>query len=149
MLRNAEHLRKEKHRAFEQNKHLRAEKHELELRLQQYKSLYEQAQMDAQCRGGGELEMQSLRQQLEAVLLLKDALNSENLEIRRRLEEAESTRQASKEANCVICMDNLINVVCLPCKHLSMCTYCGMGQDVTSCPICRTEIKEKMQIFTP
>jgi hypothetical protein len=46
-------------------------------------------------------------------------------------------------------MDNLINLVCLPCKHLSMCTYCGMAQDVTSCPICRTDIKEKLQIYTP
>jgi len=149
--RNADHLRKEKHRLEAQVRHLEARTVDLEQRSQQYQSLYKEAQRDALCgRGGGDMEIQSLHQQLSAVVLLKDALNTENLELRRRIESSERVESdESKQIVCVICMDNLCNLVCLPCKHLALCTYCGQKQDVTTCPICRTELKEKMQIYTP
>lgn len=147
--RNAENLRREKHRALEQAKRNEARNGELEQRLQQYKQLYEQSQTDSMCRGGGEMEIESLHQQLCAIMMLKDALNTENLELRRRLDGREAAKDEEQGATCVICMDNLINLVCLPCRHLAMCDMCGNSKEVTACPICRTEIKDRMQVYTP
>jgi len=145
---NVEHLRSVKHHLAGQVQDLEARVRGLEQRTQQYKMLYEQAQRDAQCRGSGELEISSLHQQLTAVVMLKDALNSENMDLQRRLEAAQKSQNAeSKQAACVICMDNLANIVCLPCKHLALCSYCQ--QDVADCPICRSALEDKMQIFTP
>jgi len=148
--RNMEHLCSEKRRLEGQVQDLEARVRGLEQRKQQYKMLYEQARNDTQCMGTGELEMMSLHQQLNAVLMLKEVLNTENMELRTRLEAAQKTQGAeSRQATCVICMDNLANVVCLPCKHLAVCAYCGLEREVSDCPICRTHIKEQMQIYTP
>jgi len=148
--RNVEHLRNAKHRLEEKVQDLDARARALEQRKQQYKMLYEEALRGAQNLGMGEMEMSSLHQQLGAVSLLKDALNEENIELQRKLEEADRNKgDGSKQATCVICMDNLANLVCLPCKHLAICSLCGVQADLAECPICRAAVKEKMQIFTP
>eukprot|EP00931_Biecheleriopsis_adriatica_P038058 TRINITY_DN21828_c0_g1_i2.p1 TRINITY_DN21828_c0_g1~~TRINITY_DN21828_c0_g1_i2.p1 ORF type:complete len:372 (-),score=67.86 TRINITY_DN21828_c0_g1_i2:85-1200(-) len=150
--RNVEHLRNAKRQLEQKNKDLEARCQALEQRKQQYKMLYEQALKSAQSLTGGSMEINSLHQQLSAMSLLKDALNQEIMELHRRLEECASSNQdeaGSKQATCVICMDNLANLVCLPCKHLAICAYCGKQADLSECPICRSPVTEKMQIFTP
>merc|ERR1719277_1424148 len=103
----------------------------LEQQNLQYKVFYEQARNDMRGGNGG-LEISNLHQQLSAVMMLKDALNMENLELQRHLQAANRERAdraaESKHTACVICMDNLANVVCLPCKHLSLCTFCNKQQ---------------------
>jgi len=148
---NNEHLRSMNRCLEGQIMDLEERNDKLEQRKEQYKALYEQAQADAQCRGSsGELEITNLHQQLSAIVILKDHLNSENMELQKRLEAAQKSQRAeSRQAACVICMDNLANVVCLPCKHLAICAYCGLSKDVVDCPICRTHIQEKMQIYIP
>lgn len=150
---NIEHLRSVKHRLEARVQDLEARVRGLEQRKQQYKMLYEQAQQDAQCRGSGgsgELEISSLHQQLSALELLKDALNAENADLQGRLEATQQTQgKQSRQSTCVVCLDNLANVVCIPCKHLALCTYCAARKDMVDCPICRTSIGEKMQIYTP
>jgi len=155
---NVDHLKSVKHQLEGNNHRLEAQVLDLqsrvrglEQRLGQYKSLYEQAQRDAQCRGVGDLEISSLQCQLGAVMDLKDALNTENVDLRTRLHAAEqlATVEPSQGATCVICMDNLANLVCLPCKHLALCAYCGLQEGVSDCPICRSSISDKMQIYTP
>lgn len=39
---------------------------------------------------------------------------------------------------CKVCMDNHINVVLLPCRHLICCDNCS--RQVSQCPLCRTDI---------
>jgi len=146
---NVDHLRSVKHKLEGHVQDLTARLRGLEQRKNQYKLLYEQAQLDATCRGSGEMEISNLHQQLNAVSMLKDALNSENLELQRRVDEAERAKEGPRQAACVICLDNLANVVCLPCKHLALCAYCGQQEEVTDCPICRASVEEKMQIYTP
>lgn len=147
---NVEHLCFAKRRLEEKVQELESRCTALDQRKQQYKLLYEQA-LREQAAGGG-LEISSLHQQLSAVSLLKDALNQENMELSRRLEEAQRNEtkvsQVSSQAQCVICMDNLANVVCLPCKHLATCSFCGK-REIAECPLCRTKVAETMQIFTP
>eukprot|EP00930_Biecheleria_cincta_P031272 TRINITY_DN2170_c2_g1_i1.p1 TRINITY_DN2170_c2_g1~~TRINITY_DN2170_c2_g1_i1.p1 ORF type:complete len:546 (+),score=117.72 TRINITY_DN2170_c2_g1_i1:148-1638(+) len=127
---------------------------DLENRKKQYKQLYEQVINERQSMTGGNMEITNLHQQLSAISLLKDALNQENLDLNRRLEEAERAKgqeeaERSKQATCVICMDNLANIVCIPCKHLAICIDCGRQAELAECPICRSRVEQKMQIFTP
>lgn len=144
---NVEHLRFAKRRLEEKVQELEFRCDALEQRKQQYKLLYEQALRDQ--AGGGGLEISSLHQQLSAISLLKDALNQENMELSRRLEEVEKhPREAVVSQVCVICMENLANLVVMPCKHLAICSFCGLG-DLVECPICRTKVADVMQIFTP
>jgi hypothetical protein len=70
---------------------------------------------------------------------LRDQLDTA---LRRQCEE-------SKQAMCVICLDHLSNIVCLPCKHLALCSYCARQPEVTDCPICRQKLEDKLQIYTP
>merc|ERR1711959_809747 len=100
---------------------------------------------------GDPLEIGSLHQQLSAVQQVNDALHKEKLELQERLQasrsQAEGARETCQAACCVICMDNLVNTVCLPCRHLALCSECGMSGNVSSCPICRCPVEDKMVVF--
>merc|ERR1712064_101741 len=52
-------------------------------------------------------------------LKLKDMLFQENIGLQRELDTLmHSAGEGMKPSACVICMDNLANIVCMPCKHL-------------------------------
>lgn len=125
-----------------------------ERRMRAMEQLYKASSERAPCglfNGRREcMEIESLRQQLDAVILLKDVLNTENGELQRRIQAAEQERDSKKEFErnaCVICMDDAATVVCLPCKHLVLCPSCM--QQCDSCPLCRRAIDEKLHIFIP
>ncbi|ETO26277.1 apoptosis inhibitor IAP [Reticulomyxa filosa] len=72
--------------------------------------------------------------------------NDEESEIERRLQE--KIRQLEKEIEtmedflCVICQDEPKTLMFEPCKHF-VCEKCA--QDITTCPMCRAEIKKKIK----
>jgi len=118
-----------------------------------YRELYEHAQQGILAIDGGvlPLEVSSLHRQLSAAQLIKDSLNKENLELRERLQSAcqAEAREESHASTCVICMDNLANVVSLPCKHLALCSSCSSSATIESCPLCRSPIDDRMEVFMP
>lgn len=145
---NANLMQIVKRRMGEQISCLKHQVSSLEEELRHYKAMHFCSESSIPCRTNSEdLELMSLRQQLSAVQLVKDALNKENLELQQRFY---STREEGPQINkhtCVICMDNLVNVICLPCRHLALCTSCSQQRNVDSCPICRCSIGELMQVF--
>lgn len=157
---NAEHLRK-KVECLRKTKHALAshvlllkEHHgNLQKELANYQNLHELARGDFRGTRGLEvdrLEVDNLHQKLDAILMLKDMLFQENIGLQRELDTLmHSAGEGMKPSACVICMDNLANIVCMPCKHLALCTYCSWQEAVDNCPICRTSIQEKMLIYTP
>jgi len=148
---NIEHLRHTRHQLKRHVGGLQNRVHSLEVQLQHYKALSEQMQPSSGCPNTSEMEITSLQQQLSAVQLLSDALNKENLDLQQQLRDAKSTegKYPKHSCACVICLDNLANIVCLPCKHLALCTFCAQKEKVDICPICRSEIRDQMQIFMP
>ena len=46
------------------------------------------------------------------------------------------------QRRCKICMDQLINIVFIPCGHLIFCSKCA--QAMNKCPMCRKPIPRKV-----
>jgi len=174
-----EQLRMKKHQLEDSVFRLEERVHSLVQQKTQYEALYEHTRVDSFAMGGpvGGAATCSMRAQLNAVIMLKDALHRDNLELKRRLQAAEhdltwsmALQAADGEAAageaaasesvagqaetrehgaCVICMDSVADVVCLPCKHLAICSSCSTQESIDSCPICRADITEKLQIYMP
>eukprot|EP00439_Symbiodinium_sp_Y106_P082923 s536_g22.t1 len=90
-----------------------------EAQKEQYKALFEESQSDTFVQASGEGRDREI-----------DAFNSENLQLQERMQAMEQS-QRHGQASCVICMKNLANVVCLPCKHLALCSFCSQQLDCT------------------
>lgn len=146
---NVEQLRQRKRQLEQQVARLAEGVQSLEQQnMQRYQTFHERA-IGGSCDIEG-LEISSLHQQLGAVMMLKDALHIENLELQQRLAAAEherAERHQLKHTACVICIDNLANMVCLPCKHLALCTSCSQQSTVGSCPLCRSDVIKILQIY--
>merc|ERR1719188_1264015 len=142
--RNRENLVLVKHQLEAKLKDMQVRNRSLEQQNQEYKMFCERRQAGDP---GGSVEITSLQQQLGATMQIKDALHIQNVELQQRLEAAQqSTEDADQKKTCVVCMDNLPNVVCLPCKHLGLCSICSQACSLKQCPICRSEIIDKMQV---
>lgn len=154
---NVAHLKQKKHFLEEQVKQLDARLKNALQEKEHFRGLFEQAQRELRESRYTSMpehnpgqEVQELQAQLEVATELKGQFYMEAEELRNQLRQAQQQAQQGgkkDESTCVVCMDNLANVVCLPCKHLVLCSYCS--GDVDSCPICRTAAEEKLQIFTP
>eukprot|EP01129_Flabellula_baltica_P017732 TRINITY_DN9942_c0_g1_i1.p1 TRINITY_DN9942_c0_g1~~TRINITY_DN9942_c0_g1_i1.p1 ORF type:complete len:244 (+),score=34.14 TRINITY_DN9942_c0_g1_i1:25-732(+) len=60
-------------------------------------------------------------------------------------EQIHQIKSSMGDGNCCICLDKPANTLCLPCKHLCLCNY--DSKMIDRCPICRTMITEKMEIY--
>ena len=52
---------------------------------------------------------------------------------------------SDKEHGCIICLTNSRNVVLLNCGHICVCHDCS--KQLTSCPICRSQIEKVVPVF--
>ncbi|NXS09261.1 XIAP ligase, partial [Neodrepanis coruscans] len=57
----------------------------------------------------------------------------------------EKLRRLQEEKLCKICMAKDVSVVFIPCGHLVACKECA--QVLNECPLCRTDIMKKQEIF--
>ena len=48
---------------------------------------------------------------------------------------------------CCVCLMYLKSVVLLPCKHLCVCINCSTHPSLTFCPLCKTVITSKLNVF--
>lgn len=80
-----------------------------------------------------------------------DALETKLLDAMRRVQGARrEAQQAEKEEEshrylCKICLDRPMQVALLPCGHHCLCSSCSL--QITTCPICRTEVERRQQLF--
>lgn len=110
-----------------------------------------------------------IREQLEAAQTVKDIMHEENVNLQERLVQAEQevqelqklqllTKRPSRQraaldvdtkfASCVVCLDRAPTVVCMPCKHLALCNQC-CDEELQCCPICRCDVRDKIDVFLP
>jgi hypothetical protein len=48
---------------------------------------------------------------------------------------------------CSICRINERSILFLPCNHLCCCSSCGRLDDLINCPMCRTEIVNRIHVY--
>jgi len=68
-------------------------------------------------------------------------------------EQAEITKQQQQEFDrlqnekvlCRVCFEREIVMVLLPCRHRILCSFCS--EKCTHCPVCRSDIMERMPVF--
>ncbi|KNC79451.1 hypothetical protein SARC_08149 [Sphaeroforma arctica JP610] len=53
--------------------------------------------------------------------------------------------QRSQQRRCAICLDKSIEIVLLNCGHACSCLECS--ESLTECPICRSQIARRVQIY--
>jgi hypothetical protein len=46
---------------------------------------------------------------------------------------------------CIVCLTHTRVYVYIPCRHYVTCSECGSG--MTTCPVCRTLIQERIRVF--
>jgi len=51
------------------------------------------------------------------------------------------------ESVCVVCWENLINTVCIPCGHLALCIECSPTFENKECPICRAKLLQIIKTY--
>jgi hypothetical protein len=50
-----------------------------------------------------------------------------------------------QQGRCAICLESEETVVLMPCRHKNLCASCAAM--VTSCPICRSHVTERLKVF--
>ena len=57
---------------------------------------------------------------------------------------------ARAERNCAICLQEPVEVVCIPCGHVCACKTCSLRllrHEQPRCPICRADVLDSMRVF--
>uniref|UniRef100_A0A182KB84 RING-type domain-containing protein n=1 Tax=Anopheles christyi TaxID=43041 RepID=A0A182KB84_9DIPT len=50
-------------------------------------------------------------------------------------------------AECVVCMEQMVQVIFLPCGHMCCCSGCHI--EIHDCPMCRAYIERKIKVIQP
>ena len=62
---------------------------------------------------------------------------------------AQHTLEEERDKLCVICLSAPLSHVIVPCGHLCLCKECAQSESpLTRCPICRSPIDMKVQLYT-
>jgi hypothetical protein len=48
---------------------------------------------------------------------------------------------------CIICYNNRRNTIFIPCNHVSCCTNCAFNELLINCPLCRSYINQRQEIY--
>jgi len=48
---------------------------------------------------------------------------------------------------CSVCFTNERNIVFQPCRHLCVCDSCSSNLIMQTCPLCRSEIRDRILVF--
>jgi hypothetical protein len=119
-------------------------KEELEKQLQQKNDLIRQLE-------GCQLESLSLKELKRLEKKSRESSNLINKILLQRM--SQELKKINRETECVVCMDAKADTICLPCKHLVMCSHCSerINKNVLEkdrrCPTCRNFIKQQITVF--
>lgn len=79
-------------------------------------------------------------------------LNTLEEQVRRSLDRIMKAKELASShledaRTCVICKENPKSVLFLNCRHLCVCNNCGHLDILVQCPLCRMEIREKINVY--
>ncbi|XP_006362012.1 kinesin-related protein 4 isoform X1 [Solanum tuberosum] len=84
-----------------------------------------------------------------AEILKEDPLVAHLKARTQEMKEKDHTYVGNADANshvCKVCFESLTSAMLLPCRHFCLCKSCSLA--CAECPICRTEIADRIFVFT-
>ena len=82
-----------------------------------------------------------LMKKFEKTLDENEKLKTENKNLK------EEVQRLIDDRTCIICMDNEILYLFLPCKHLVSCENCAQNAALKECPLCRKVIQKRLKTY--
>lgn len=87
---------------------------------------------------------------------LRLALEEGRKRRQRELETERDRKESSGRSNeavgtdtlCCVCYDKPKSMLLLPCRHLCLCSHCSLLDAVRTCPICRSRIQDRIEVFS-
>ena len=103
--------------------------------------------------GGGGLALAAqVTTQLVEAKLRKGEAEAAAEEARTAVAAAEAQLEAEQDRHlCPLCEVEPLTVVCLPCRHFTLCATCAKDKRATAngCPMCRNPITELLSVYQP
>ena len=102
------------------------------------------------CSGDRGVDREAELDALDRTLRVALAATATVREDHRRAERHKLTQQISEDQNaklCVVCQDDTKSVLLLPCRHLCVCRTCSRRPELDKCPMCRSRIEQKMDVY--
>ena len=90
---------------------------------------------------------------LELEVLSDDLIRAKTLLDRailaRRCEEVKKAAMAAalEKQTCVACFEKKRSVALLPCGHVCLCEKCAADKLLLACPLCRSKIDGRMNVY--
>ena len=73
---------------------------------------------------------------------LRDSINDLDLKA-----VTQNERKETEIAFCCVCLEGEKTILVMPCKHLCLCEPCPKQKKLKLCPVCRTKIQQKINVF--
>ena len=83
---------------------------------------------------------------LELFEYYQDNLQDYQTEINNLNSKISKLEKNSNSIYCSICLDNLPNILYLPCHHITNCEDCSI-KHTDFCPICLSKIQNKIKVY--
>lgn len=80
-----------------------------------------------------------------ALFALDDKLQESVILVRNAKTQKE--RKETEIAFCCVCLEGEKTILVMPCKHLCLCEPCSKQKKLKLCPVCRTKIQQKINVF--
>jgi len=85
----------------------------------------------------------------QALQRLLDQLKESTRRLEREIEHRSKANEGHDDMNlCVVCMTAKVDIVIVPCGHMSLCDRCSRDSRLRHCPMCRKDIQLLQKVFS-
>ena len=102
-------------------------------------------EMEVQIDQANALHRQKLLEIENEKKLLLNLVNLKDDTAKKNSEQDKEEKKVKEENSCVVCMDNDISIICVPCGHLCLCGKCA--ENLSTCPMCKTVVTKMQKIY--
>lgn len=106
---------------------------------------YDSAMLRIHTRRASLIEKEMLSQRCKAAFAVQEELAEWSSELTKREMLLAQREQCVDNTICAVCYSERPSVLFLPCRHMKLCKTCS--GNVSSCPICRQYIRERIGLF--
>ena len=95
---------------------------------------------------GLDLESLNLEQLDRAESMVKDALD--RIATAKKKIVDERFKNIHEQRMCIVCQEREKSTLLMPCRHLCLCSVCSGREELRNCPLCRSEISDRIPVYS-